>query len=155
MDPSFGRGGSGPAGVPADRSIAPDGWPPRRMPRRITPAEEPADQRPNRNNEAPHADRANLSKRPAAEPDRPPDLPVRSGAYIRGAEHQVSVQAGYLIGVRIGGKCVTEGAGADFADPLVVLVLVVDQGCQQVGGDEGQLGWGRDSAARDVVHPGV
>jgi hypothetical protein len=50
---------------------------------------------------------------------------------------------------------VAEVFGTDLADPLVVLVLVVDQRGQQVGPDDGQLGGSADVAGGDVADTGV
>jgi len=54
-----------------------------------------------------------------------------------GAEDEVAVHAAEPVGGRVGRERVAEVSGPDLADPLVVLVLVVDQGGQQVGGDDG------------------
>ena len=58
-------------------------------------------------------------------------------------QDEVAVNASDVVGVRVGGQCVAELAGTDFADPLVVLVLVVDERGQQAGRDNAQLGGGR------------
>src|SRR5690348_65412 len=53
-----------------------------------------------------------------------------------GVEDEVAVHAAEPVGGRVGRERVAEVSGPDLADPLVVLVLVVDQGGQQVGGDD-------------------
>jgi hypothetical protein len=70
-------------------------------------------------------------------------------------QDEVAVNAPDVIGLRVGGQCVAELAGADFADPLVVLVLVVDKRGQQAGRDDGQLGRGADFTGGDVADAGM
>jgi hypothetical protein len=56
----------------------------------------------------------------AAQTPRPVVLRVRM-------QDEVAVDAPDVVGFRVGGQCVAGVVGTDFADPLVVLVLVVDQ----------------------------
>jgi len=60
-------------------------------------------------------------------------------------QDKVAVNAPDLVRVRVGGQCVAELADPDFADPLVVLVLVVDKGYVEKPGQATGLGPGRRS----------
>jgi hypothetical protein len=57
-----------------------------------------------------------------------------------GVEDEIAVHTAEPVRLGVGRERVAEVFGTDLADPLVVLVLVVDECGQQVGRDDGQLG---------------
>lgn len=63
--------------------------------------------------------------------------------------------AAHRVGGRVVGDVVAEVVGADLSDPLVVLVLVINQGGEQMRADDRHLVRGVHAAADDVSEPGV
>jgi hypothetical protein len=84
---------------------------------------------------------------------------TRTGKGVRwsegGGEDEIAVDAAEQVRGRVGRERVAEAVGTDLADPLVVLVLVVDQCGQQMRTDDGQLGGGAHPAGGDVTDTGV
>lgn len=84
-----------------------------------------------------------------------PGLPGAVRGSGAGGEDEVAVDAVQAIRFGVRRQGVAEVVGADLADPLVVLVLVVDERGQQVGGDDRHLAGGADLSCRDGSDAGV
>src|SRR5699024_5657093 len=70
------------------------------------------------------------------DPARPGPVAAWSAQRV---EHQVPVDATQGVAVGVVGQGVAEALGADLGDPLVVLVLVVDDRGEHGSGDHGEL----------------